>query len=140
MPKEFRLLASKPLLRLTAVLAGLCVASPVLPADVEATDTDVARTSVRKGDTLDRLLARHLKDHPFRVEVLRRLVVQKNPQAFRAGRADQLIAGASINWPNQQELQALLPPAPGEPATGTEGTDSEVIQSADPRAGWIRYP
>lgn len=140
MPKEFLVPLIKPLTRLTLALSCLCLSCATLSAEVDQGEPQAGRTSVRKGDTLDRLIARQWKDHPFRLEVLRRLVVQKNPQAFRAGRADQLIAGASLAWPGPQELQGLLPATAAESGAEVEASEQAVSQSADPRSGWIRYP
>ena len=100
--------------------------------------------NVARGQSLDPLLKQHLASSPLRVEVLRELVRQLNPQAFAPGNGYRLIAGARLQLPSTQDqaqhafgkvLAASMATAPAdaEDRGGPSGT-------AGARKGWVRYP
>jgi len=100
--------------------------------------------NVARGQSLDALLKQHLASSPLRVEVLRELVRQLNPQAFAPGNGYRLIAGARLQLPSTQDqaqhafgkvLAASMATAPAdaEDRGGPSGT-------AGARKGWVRYP
>lgn len=100
--------------------------------------------TVARGQSLDTLLRQHLASSPLKVEVLRELVRQTNPQAFAAGTGFRLVAGARLQLPSAQEqaqhafgkvLSASMAPkqAESEERGGASAT-------AGARRGWVRYP
>jgi len=100
--------------------------------------------NVARGQSLDPLLKQHLASSPLRVDVLRELVRQLNPQAFAPGNGYRLIAGARLQLPSTQDqaqhafgkvLAASMATAPAdaEDRGGPSGT-------AGARKGWVRYP
>ena len=100
--------------------------------------------TVARGQSLDTLLRQHLASSPLKVEVLRELVRQTNPQAFAAGTGFRLVAGARLQLPSAQEqaqhafgkvLSASM--APGQAESEERGGASAT---AGARRGWVRYP
>lgn len=115
--------------------------SPTAPskaaAEVAVTVSAQGSVAVRPGDTLDRLIARHLAHLPLRQALLRQALIKKNPAAFKGGKAEGLLAGATLQLPVLADFRYLfvtasdaLPftPAAPEPAAG------------DPRKSWVRFP
>ena len=100
--------------------------------------------TVARGQSLDTLLRQHLASSPLKVEVLRELVRQTNPQAFAPGTGFRLVAGARLQLPSAQEqaqhafgkvLSASM--APGQ-AESEERSGASATAGA--RRGWVRYP
>ena len=74
--------------------------------------------TVAPGDTLSDILARHYDAAPDY-----RAVVEANPQAFVAGDADRLLAGARLYLPHG----AVLPPPPPPPAEPVNPSRLRII-------------
>ena len=131
-----------PSLREVPVATGAAAVAAAGAAAVGAQGRVVV--NVARGQSLDPLLKQHLTSSPLRVEVLRELVRQLNPQAFAPGNGYRLIAGARLQLPSTQDqaqhafgkvLAASMATAPAdaEDRGGPSGT-------AGARKGWVRYP
>jgi Tfp pilus assembly protein FimV len=100
--------------------------------------------NVARGQSLDALLKQHLAASPLRVEVLRELVRQLNPQAFAPGNGLRLLAGARLQLPS---LQDQAQHAFGKVLTASTATSQADAAdrggpsaTAGARMGWVRYP
>jgi Tfp pilus assembly protein FimV len=103
--------------------------------------------AVERGQSLDALLRKHLAASPLKVEVLRDLVRQLNPQAFAPGGGHRLLAGARLQLPTAEDqmrhafgksgaAMALAREEAVESAAGPWGNGA----AAAARRGWVRYP
>ena len=103
--------------------------------------------NVVRGQSLDALLRQHLAASPLRVEVLRELVRQLNPQAFAPGAGYRLQSGARLQLPSpldqaQHAFGKVL--AMPDASLRRRGDDPSGPESggaaAAARKGWVRYP
>lgn len=85
---------------------------------------------VRRGDALDLIIARAFPDTAIRRSVLRDAFVSINPQSFRNGNPNWLLAGTRLRIPQAEDIHALL-----------------FVDYATLRAGfnrdtstWVRFP
>ena len=96
--------------------------------------------AVNKGDTLQKIIARSLGHLPFKPEILRAAMMQKNPAAFKSGKPESLAAGSVLQLPTMEDFRRLIPAVAAACAEG-EGTDgARADAAADPRKGWVRFP
>jgi Tfp pilus assembly protein FimV len=98
---------------------------------------------VQPGQTLDRIIRSQLPHVPFKVELVRRAIMDLNPSAFPIGTPHLLRAGVvlAIPTPDQIRQSALsrdpqMGPYFGTPAPATEG---QRAASKDKRK-WVRFP
>jgi Tfp pilus assembly protein FimV len=119
-----------------------------------ATDTQrppaLTRVVVKRGDTVDRLLRRHLGDTAFSMSYLRQAVIRLNPSAFPTGNIHRLESGITLLVPTEQTLVALLkrdkPGAFAAPQNKNDGQGYSAAQDQTPaqriteQKNWIRYP
>lgn len=104
--------------------------------------------AVKRGDTLDRLIARHLPSHPIRPEILRQEIVSQNPDAFKGGKANALVAGASLWLPGlsyfRDKYFQASDKSTGKKEDSRQNADSVQGETSaddiDPRKGWVRFP
>ena len=104
---------------------------------------------VKKGDTLDKVVARSLGDLPFRQDVLRRALLEKNRVIFKDGKPPRrLPPGAVLQVPLLDDFRRIVfGDAACRPAEENTQTDSPQIAEApqpaegvDSRKAWVRYP
>lgn len=69
---------------------------------------------VKKGDTLERIISRRLASLPFKQDILRKALVDKNPDAFADTKKRKLKVGAVLQLPTLDDFRNLL--APSAPA------------------------
>jgi Tfp pilus assembly protein FimV len=98
--------------------------------------------TVSRGQGLDQILRQHLGASPLRVEVLRELTRQLNPQAFAPGAGHRLLAGARLQLPSaddqvQHAFGRVI--AARESASAGDGPVGGGAAAAA-RKGWVRYP
>jgi Tfp pilus assembly protein FimV len=102
--------------------------------------------SVERGQSLDALIRKHLAASPLKVEVLRDLVHQMNPQAFAAGGGHRLLSGVRLQLPTMEDQMRH---AFGKAGLTVASTREELVESAAgpwgngaaaARRGWVRYP
>ena len=100
--------------------------------------------TVARGQSLDTLLRQHMSSSPLRVEVLRELVRQANPQAFTPGAGFRLIAGARLQLPStQDQAQHAFGKVMGASMAAPQAEAEErgaASATTGARRGWVRYP
>lgn len=82
---------------------------------------------VQVGDTLDHIIKISMAKSGIKTEFLRRAFVQANPEAFRSGNPNWLIAGREIRIPTADDVLALIFVSP--PMSIPQSTKN-----------WIRFP
>jgi hypothetical protein len=102
-----------------------------------------AQVVPRRGESLDRVIARTLRDSPFRVEVLRESFMRLNRSAFPRGTPNSLVAGATLVVPTPADVLAIVDPhrqwsAPPAPAAAPVRAATPAPEAE--RRNWIRYP
>jgi Tfp pilus assembly protein FimV len=117
--------------------ASLALATGALAFLVQAAEPEVKGKTytVKPGDTLDKIVRTQMADSPLRADLLKEALVSQNPGAFTKGSTKTLLAGASLQLPNQEAiLRKHLGNAP-MPAESTTGSDASQA-----RRHWVRYP
>ena len=100
--------------------------------------------TVKRGETLDRVIRRALPDVPLHPDFLRKAFVSLNPQVFPSGSPHQMRSGASLKVPSMPALrQMMMNQYPGA-APLLNGADGQMGHkaAADPndQRRWVRYP
>ena len=123
--------------------AGAATGAGAVPLQASGRQT----VAVERGQSLDAVLRKHLAASPLKVEVLRELVRQINPQAFAPGAGHRLLAGARLQLPTVEDqvrhafgksgaAMALAREEAVDSAAGPWGNGA----AAAARRGWVRYP
>ncbi len=110
--------------------------SPAARREALAEASSQCSVAVRRGDTLDRLIVRHLTHLPLRQDLLRQALIKKNPTAFKGGKAEGLLAGSTLQLPMLTDFRYLFTPVSDALPAAPEQTPAAV----DPRKSWIRFP
>ena len=126
----------------SAAILGLTqfsAAAETIPIQTEAANAAAAPThsgtvTVKKGDTLYRIIARNLEHLPFKQDIVRAAIMQKNPAAFKDGKPSGMISGAVLQLPRMADFRRMIP------ALAATSEDAQAEQDADPRKGWVRFP
>ena len=93
--------------------------------------------TVKRGETLDKIIQKTMADSPLRVELLRKAFIQLNPQAFPGGQASRLRADQVLQVPDaQQLLRAVAMPM----LEVTEASRLATPVSAQEQRRWVRFP
>lgn len=100
--------------------------------------------TVKRGETLDRVIRRAMPDVPLHPDFLRTAFVSLNPQVFPSGTPHQMRSGTSLKVPSLPALrQMMMSHYPGA-APLLIGAESQVEQKAatDPndQRRWVRFP
>lgn len=125
--------------------AGATPTSAATPAPRKDARTAVAPdpsgTAVaRKGESLQKLIARSMGNLPFKPEILREAMIQKNPAAFKNGKPESMIVGSVLKLPTMEDFRRYIPAVAAVCVEG-DGTDgARADATADPRKGWVRFP
>ena len=155
------------ILTMLAGLAGLLAAAPAQsaadapPAPPAAASTeagggsqatrDGARTAaaatgnsravvVGKGDTTYKIIARSMRHLPFKNEIVRAALMQKNPAAFKKGKTEGLVVGAVLQLPTMEDFRRMIPELGKTSGASGADEDEHAEQDADIRKGWVRFP
>ena len=117
------------------------------PGAAPVSSTGRSSVAVERGQSLDALIRKHLGSSPLKVEVLRDLVHQMNPQAFAPGGGHRLVAGARVQLPSVEDQ---LRHAFGKSGAAMASAREELAESAAgpwgngaaaaARRGWVRFP
>ncbi len=116
-------------------------AAPRKQARAPAAAPDPSGNAVaRKGESLQKLIARSMGNLPFKPEILREAMIQKNPAAFKNGKPESLIVGSVLKLPTMEDFRRFIPAVAAVCVEG-DGTDgARADATADPRKGWVRFP
>jgi Tfp pilus assembly protein FimV len=105
---------------------------------------------VQRGETLDAIMRRTVKDLPFRDEALRKAFMSLNPEAFVQGSPHRLHAGASLRVPTLEDVlvSSNLIPVRSQAAPAAAPSPDEAHHTTSPgpyprameRRHWVRYP
>ena len=111
--------------------AGAAPSAPALPAN---------SYTVKKGDTLDKLIFANYQASPLKPEILRNAILQANPQLGK-GKSVPLRPGSQLMLPEHGQiimaiLGPYLPPAPEPPAEPQAAAPTDPLSRRD----WIRFP
>jgi len=92
---------------------------------------------VKKGDTLDKLVATYYKSSPLKPEVLRSAVLTANPAL--AGKKPVLKPGSQLMLPEHGQIMwATLAPWVPEQALAAQANANSTDTTA--RRDWVRFP
>jgi Tfp pilus assembly protein FimV len=113
-----------------------------LPGSEPAAATDGpkrATVTALRGENVDRIIRRTVRDQPFKDEFVRKAFVQLNPSVLGNNPVRVLNAGTALTVPTAQDLQALL--SEQYPALGKGSTEQETTPSAlQPKRRWVQFP
>ena len=85
---------------------------------------------VQPGDTLDAIIAQLIGETPIRRRILREAFVQANPNSFRNGNPNYMLAGVRLRVPDADDIIGLL-----------FDMDSPTMRNiSQSREGWVRFP
>ena len=85
---------------------------------------------VQSGDTLDEIITQLIGETPIRRRILREAFVQANPNSFRSGNPNYMLAGVRLRVPDAEDIIELL-----------FDTDSPTMRNiSQSREGWVRFP
>ena len=105
-------------------------------ASAKPADTTPGAIVIKRGDSLDTLVKKHLGHLPFKPDFLKQALVQKNPTAFKPPKNLAPIVGEKLQLPTAADYDRMLhgnPPPPPPAAPVAEDVP-------DPRRGWVRFP
>ncbi len=129
----------------------------------EAAAEPRATTTVREGETLDRIIRRTMGNTPFKDSLLQAAFVEANPRAYPNGSIQRLPVGTVLNVPSASDLRRHLlrvlgadraaalagnapatAPGPGAAtAVAAAKPASAAVPAPPPRPdhrGWVRFP
>lgn len=99
-----------------------------------ASPTPTLVVLTQKGDTVDKIVARTLGHLPLRTDVLRKALIQRNPEVFPKGKVGRIPVGSTIYLPSHEDFRVAALGQQAKPIT--QVADTQV----DERRGWIRFP
>lgn len=119
---------------LPALLLGTgAAASAAMPSPVAASTQTY---TVKRGETLDKIIQKTMADSPLRIELLRKAFIELNPQAFPGGQASRMRADQLLQVPDAlQLLRAVAMPL----QEVTEASHAAPVSAQEQRR-WVRFP
>ena len=85
---------------------------------------------VQSGDTLDEIIAQLVGETPIRRRIMREAFVQANPNSFRNGNPNYMLAGVRLRVPDSDDIIELL----------FDMDSPEMRSMSQSREGWVRFP
>jgi hypothetical protein len=82
------------------------------------------------GDTLDQILIDHVGEMPIRTDILKRVVMYANPNAFKSNNPNWMFSGRKLKLPDADDIRNLI---------FTDEAKKKMVQGRN-RDDWIRYP
>jgi len=103
---------------------------------------------IKRGDTLDKIITRHLSALPIKADLIRQEIIKQNPAAFKGGKASAMVMGASLQLPGMdyfrdryfQPNQPSIGAGESSMQNGDSAQNENSPESIDPRKGWVRFP
>lgn len=127
---------------MAALSTTTSAAAPSAPAPV----VPDGAVLVKRGDTLERVISRGMASMPFKPAILRKALIDKNPDAFTDTRKRNLKVGAILQLPTLEDFRHLLPPTATPMAVPVatppvpDPAPAQAEAEEDPKKGWVRYP
>jgi Tfp pilus assembly protein FimV len=143
--------AAQNLLRPGAVVAE---AVPALQRSDVVVPTSALKVVVKRGDTVEGLLRRHLADSVFNIKFQRQALMRLNPAVFQNGQVRRLEAGSTLWIPTDSIMMGLLPGARQETPVAqastapqqapaeqdASATARQPVHTPSPSRAWVRFP
>ena len=119
------------------------------------TPSSALKVVVKRGDTVEGLLRRHLADSVFNIKFQRQALMRLNPAVFQNGQARRLEVGSTLWIPTDTLMMGLLsgarkeaPVAPTSAAPQQQGvtdqdapaTARQAVHTPSPSRAWVRFP
>jgi Tfp pilus assembly protein FimV len=102
---------------------------------------------VKRGETVNGLLRRHLGNSVFSLQFQRQALVRLNPSVFQKGLVQRLAVGTTLWIPTDPIMASLVPgsrkdSALLQPSPTTEPLGKVIQQVHTPSStrGWVRFP
>lgn len=92
--------------------------------------------TVKRGETLDKIIQKTMADSPLRIELLRKAFIQLNPQAFPGGQASRLRADQLLQVPDAMQLLRAV----AMPLLDVAEASRAAPVSAQEQRRWVRFP
>ncbi len=98
-----------------------------------------ATVTALRGENVDRIIRRTLRDQPFKDEFVRKAFVQLNASVLGNNPMRVLPAGTALNMPTAQDLQTLL--SEQYPTLSKVAAEHETASSSpQPKRRWVQFP
>ena len=98
---------------------------------------------VQRGQTLDMIIRRHLPDSPYKIDIVRRAIIDMNPAVFPARTPHLMRAGAQMVLPTPDQIrQSVLARHPAmKPylVSDEEQAGNRASRQRD-QSRWVRFP
>lgn len=98
---------------------------------------------VQRGQTLDMIIRRHLPDSPYKIDIVRRAIIDMNPAVFPARTPHLMRAGAQMVLPTPDQIrQSVLARHPAmKPylVADEEQAGARASRQRD-QSRWVRFP
>jgi Tfp pilus assembly protein FimV len=97
---------------------------------ISAKSSPATHYTTQYGDTLDEILIKHVGKMPIRKDILKRVVVHANPNAFKRSNPNWMFSGRKLKLPDTDDIRNLI---------FTDEAKKKMLQGRN-RDDWIRYP
>ena len=119
-------------------------AAPASSATIGAPGQPMPGTLVvQRGQTLDMIIRRHLPDSPYKIDIVRRAIIDMNPAVFPARTPHLMRAGAQMVLPTPDQIrQSVLARHPAmKPylVSDEEQAGNRASRQRD-QSRWVRFP
>jgi Tfp pilus assembly protein FimV len=119
------------------------VASAPAAAPMPAPGMTAGTLVVQRGQTLDMIIRRHLPDSPYKIEIVRRAIIEMNPAVFPARTPHLMRAGAQMVLPTPEQIrQSVLASNPAMKPylmADEEQAGTRASRQRD-QSRWVRFP
>ena len=95
------------------------------------------RYVVKKGDTLNKIIKATFNQHPLKMKVIRKAIIENNKKAFPTGKPTSMQAGATLIIPSFGRIGGMTR---HEESISTMTKKENPYISTDPHRGWVRFP
>ena len=109
---------------------------PALAPSSEAAGATVTADGyymIRRGDSLDRIIARVLPQTPVRKNILRQAIISANPHAFKRKNPNWMYAGKRIKLPDSDDIHKVIFTQPSNKL-------DKAKAARDERKNWVHFP
>lgn len=97
---------------------------------ISAKKPRITHYKTQYGDTLDQILIDHVGEMPIRTDILKRVVMHANPNAFKSNNSNWMFSGRKLKLPDADDIRNLI---------FTDEAKKKMAQGRN-RDDWIRHP